>query len=123
MLLGRVDEAVDLAERAISRNPVQPDWFFWNLGTALYHRGEYEKALAALSRIGTPPHLLRRHLAAIYVRLNRLDEATAMVRDFMRDDPAYTLEREKVWPYKDLAMLASLVDDLRAAGFPEKDRP
>lgn len=123
LLLGRVDEAVDLAERAISRNPAQPDWFFWNLGVALYHRGEYEKALAALSRIGAPPHLLRRHLAAIYVRLNRLDEARAMVRDFLRDDPAYTLEREKVWPYKDLAMLAGLVDDLRAAGFPDKDRP
>jgi adenylate cyclase len=122
LLLGRVDEAVDLAERAISRNPVQPDWFFWNLGTALYHRGEYEKALAALSRIGAPPHLLRRHLAAIYVRLNRREEAAAMVRDFMRDDPTYTLEREKVWPYKDLEMMAGFVDDLRAAGFPEKDR-
>ena len=121
LLLGRVDEAVDLAERAISRNPVQPDWFFWNLGTALYHRGEYDKALAALSRIGAPPHLLRRHLAAIYVRLGRREDAAAMVRDFMRDDPSYTLEREKVWPYREASMMKEFLEDLRAAGFPEKE--
>ena len=121
MLLGRVDEAVDLAERAISRNPAQPDWFFWTLGSALYHRGEYERALAALSRIGSPPHLLRRHLAAVHVRLGRHDEAAGVVGDFMRDDPAYTLEREVVWPYKDVEMMATFVADLRTAGFPEKN--
>jgi adenylate cyclase len=118
VLLGRVEEAVAMIQRAIRINPIHPDGYYWTLGAALYHAGRVEEAVAALTRIANPPNLLRRNLAAAYARLGRLSEAREVAAEFLAHDPAYRIERERIWPYKDPTMLEAFIADLRAAGLP-----
>jgi adenylate cyclase len=117
--VGRVDEAVKHVERAMRLNPIYPDWYLWTMGIVLYHAGEYERALTSLMKTGNPPNLARRHLAATNVRLGRLAEARRVAAKFMENDPDYTLDRERVWPYKDESMREALMADLRRAGLPD----
>jgi adenylate cyclase len=117
--VGRFEEAIANVERATRFNPIYPDNYLWTLGIALYHAGQCELAVVALNKMGNPPNLARRHLAAAYCRLGRMDEARNVVAEFLNRDPTYTLEREKLWPYKDPLILESLLSDLRSAGLPE----
>ena len=116
--LGRVEEAVADIRRAMQLNPMYPDWYLWTLGIAYYHAREYEQSIAVLTK-GNPPNLARRLLAASYVRLDRMAEAKRAAADFLTYEPAYTLAREKVWPYRDPAMQEALIADLRLAGLPD----
>ena len=117
--IGRPDEAIANINRAMQLNPMYPDWYLWTLGIALYHTGEYEKSVAALTK-GNPPNLAHRLLIAAYVRLGRMDSARRTVLEFLDSDPTYTLSREQGWPYRDPTVLGALVEDLRSAGLPEK---
>jgi adenylate cyclase len=112
---GRIGEALAKIERAKRLNPRYPDWYEWVLGMALYHDGRYPEALAALTRIGSPPNLSRLHLAATYVRLGRPDEAKSVVDEFRRREPA-GVALETLWPYRDPAVWRAFAEDLRSAG-------
>jgi hypothetical protein len=69
--------------------------------------------------MANPPNPAKRHLAAIYVRLGNLEKARETVAEFLREEPQYTLKRERIWPYQDRAMLEKFISDLRSAGLPE----
>jgi adenylate cyclase len=116
--VGRVNDAIAHVRRAMLLNPIYPDWYLWTLGIAHYHAGEYEEAVAALTK-GNPPNLARRHLAAALVRLGRIDEARRAVNEFLEREPGYALEREHAWPYRHEDVLAKFIEDLREAGLPE----
>ena len=117
---GRAAEAIALVERAMRLNPICPDSYLWTLGIALYHSGEFEKSLAALKRIGNPPNLVRRHEAAVNVRLGQMEKARETAAAFLAQYPGYTVERERLWPYRDVNMLEAFIADLRSAGLPER---
>ena len=70
-------------------------------------------------RMSHPPNLARIQLAASHVRLGRIEEARKTATEFLREDPTYTLERERVWPHKDAKVLEAFVADLRRAGLPD----
>ena len=116
--VGRYSEAIANVERAIRLNPIYPDNYLWTLGIALYHAGQCELAVAALDKMNDPPNLARRHLAAAYAHLGRVAEARRVVAEFLKRDPGYTLERERLWPYQDARILDGLVHDLETAGMP-----
>jgi adenylate cyclase len=115
----RPSEALANVQRAMRLNPIHPDSYLWTLGIALYHCGRYEESLTALLRMSHPPNLVRRQVAAVYVRLGRIDEARKMAAEFLREDPTYRLEREMVWPHKNPRDLEAFVADLRRAGLPD----
>jgi tetratricopeptide (TPR) repeat protein len=115
----RPEDAVTNVQRAMRLNPIHPDSYLWTLGIALYHCGRYEESVAALMRMSHPPNLARKSLAASYVRLGRMEEASRTAAEFLREDPTYTLEREKVWPHRDAKVLEAYIADLRRAGFPD----
>jgi adenylate cyclase len=117
--VGQVGDAIANVERAMRFNPIYPDNYLWTLGMALYHAGQCELAVVALNKMSNPANLARRHLAAAYVRLGNVAEARRVVAEFLKYDPTYTLDREKLWPYKDPVILESLLTDLRSAGLPE----
>jgi adenylate cyclase len=117
---GRPEEALVSIKRAMRLNPVCPDAYLWTLGIALYHSGQFKESLAALQRITNAPGLVRRHKAANLVRLGELEKAREIASELLVDDPDYTLERERVWPYRHPNMLEGLIEDLRRAGLPEK---
>jgi adenylate cyclase len=117
--IGRTAEAAELILQAKRLNPIHPDWYDWVLGVAAFHDSRYEEALAAFLRFSDPPPVLRRDIVATYVRLGRLDEARAVVREILRDQPDYQLASENVRPYKNPELLRSLLADLRLAGLPD----
>jgi adenylate cyclase len=118
--IGRADEAVVQIERAMRLNPIHPDFYLWTFGIALYHAGRYAEALASLAKISDPANAVRRHLAATYVRLGRMAEARRVAAELLLDDPSYAVDRERAWPYRDVAVLEAFMADLRSAGLPAR---
>ena len=120
--LGRAEEAVPQLKRAMRLNPFHPDWYWWSLGWAQYYSGAYEEALTSILQMNQMPNLARRTLAAVYVRLGRLDEAQAVIKTFLENSPDYTLEK---WQqnikgkFRNPADAEKMTEDLRKAGLPE----
>jgi adenylate cyclase len=118
--LGRPEEALGLAEKALRLNPRPPPRNLLALGQTYYLAGRSEEAIAALKKSlnGSPAdldaHLL---LAAVYAELGRDAEAQAEVAEVLRINPQWSLEvwKQKV-PYKDPAMLERVFAALREAG-------
>jgi TolB-like protein/class 3 adenylate cyclase/Tfp pilus assembly protein PilF len=114
--MGRPVEAIAQIKKAMRINPHYPEWHLWDLGWAYYEAGRYEEALATLKKMNNPPSGAHRTLAAVYVRLGRLDEARAEISELLKKNPDYTIETAKLFPYKDAAQLDRYVNDLRKAG-------
>ena len=119
VFIGKAEESIRHIEKAMRLDPIYPESYLWTIGVAFYHAGRYEDCLSALGRIVRLPNLARRHQAAAYARLGRLDEALETARKFMAEDADYTLAREDLWPYKHAELREAFVADLRTAGLPD----
>ena len=117
--MGRPEQAIAQLKKAMRMNPRHPSWYWHVLGFAYYEVGRYKEALATLKQDNKPWFLTHRTLAAVYVRLGRLDGARAEVSKMFEKNPDYTLESEKHKPYDDDARRERLVNDLRMAGVSE----
>ena len=121
--LGRFSEALDWFQKAVRLNPLHPAWYLYEIGKAYYGARQYEQALAPL-RAATnrfPTFITpRRHLAATYAQMGRLDEARAEVATIRKLDPSVCLatyrERDD---YERVEDLEHYLDGLRKAGLPE----
>jgi DNA-binding winged helix-turn-helix (wHTH) protein/TolB-like protein len=125
--VGRFQECVQAAERAVRIGPrdYSVGAAYMYLGTCHFMRGDYQGAAAA-ARAGhqsnpvlpSPPVLL----AAALVRLGQLDEARAIVRDYLQRNPAYRAQDiGKFLRGRDPAYLKGrdlVVESLRTAGMP-----
>lgn len=117
--IGQTADASRMIAQAKRLNPIHPDWYDWVLGIAAFHDGRYEEALSAFSRFSDPPPLLRRDIVATYVRLGRFEDARALAKDILREQPEYRLATENLRPFKSPELLRNLIDDLRLAGLPD----
>jgi adenylate cyclase len=120
---GRHEEAIALLERAIRLNPYPPNWYLVNLGNAYRNVGKYEEAVTLFKRVlSRNPHYLYAHigLASVYSLLNREEEARAEVKEILRINPKFSLERfAKVLLYKNKSDMEMVIDSLRTAGLPD----
>jgi tetratricopeptide (TPR) repeat protein len=112
---GKTDEAIDWLLESIKRDPQGPEWYRGNLAWAYYLAGRYEQSFAELQKLNKPKPLL---LAAVHVRLGRLDEARAVLHSFRTNNPAYTLIDAARWPLH-APLKQAWLQDLREAGLPE----
>jgi adenylate cyclase len=119
VLIGRAEDGVAQSKLAMRINPHYPDWYLWNLGWAQYFAGEYEEALASLKRMSNPPNGVRRTLAAVLVRLGRVEEARAVIADFREQEPDFTVATMENFAFQNRTYLERWVEDLRTAGLPE----
>lgn len=120
---GRFEEAVERLHLAMRLNPHYPDWWNWNLADCYYFLGDYETAHTTLLKQNPFPNLARRLLAAIYVRMGKMDEARASIAEFLKNEPGYTMEDLRLnfdGKFTDPALLKQALDDVRAAGLPER---
>jgi adenylate cyclase len=117
--LGRSEQAISQLKKAMRMNPRHPDWYWTQLGIAYYEVGRYDEALAALKQNNKPLFSTHSTLAAVYVRLDRLEEARVEVSKILAINPDYTLKSENNLPYKDETRRERLVNDLRKAGVSE----
>jgi len=116
---GRSEQAVAQLKKAMRMNPRHPSWYFGILGLAYYEVGRYKEALVTLKEDNKPFFLVHRNLAAVYVRLGRLEEARVEVSKLLKKKSDYTVKMENLRPYKDPAQRDRFVNDLRKAGVPE----
>jgi len=114
--LGQPEKSIAQLKKAMRMNPRHPSWYLGVLGDAYYHVGQYKEALATLKQDNNPFFTVHRTMAAVYVRLDRLDEARAAISEMLKINPYYTLQMEKNEPYKEAAQRDRLVNDLRKAG-------
>ncbi len=94
--LGRFSEALDWLQRAVRLNPLHPAWYLYAIGEAHYGARQYEQAVEPLfSAINRFPTFItpRRHLAATYAQLGRMEEAKAEIVEILRLDPLVSLTR------------------------------
>ncbi len=117
---GRPDEAIGYLKQGIRLNPFPAYWYFLHLGRCYMQKGQYEEALTEFKKAlhRSPDSLINhRSLAAIYVLLDRQEEARAAAKKVLEIDPNFSVERvSKAWPYKNQADLKLYVDALRKAG-------
>jgi adenylate cyclase len=119
---GRTDEAIKWAQEALRLQPKGPDWSIGVLAWAYYLAGRPEDALAEFKKVASP---WGPNLAAVYARLGRIDEARAVIADFKKSFPDYTLNDEATYPAGRHPQLAeslqkAYLEDLRKAGLPER---
>jgi tetratricopeptide (TPR) repeat protein len=117
--MGRSEQAIAQLKKAMRMNPRHPSWYWDVLGFAYYELGQYKEALATLKQNNKPSFFDHRNLAAVYVRLGRLEEARAEVSKLLEKNPHYTLRSENNSPYKDENRRERLINDLSKAGVPE----
>src|SRR5262249_46639764 len=118
--LGRPEEALGLAEKAVRLNPRLSPRNLIHLGHTYYLAGRMEEAIAALKKSlnGSPADLgAHLFLAAVYSEVGKETEARAEAAEVLRINPHWSLElwKQKV-PYKDPAMLERVFAALRKAG-------
>ncbi len=126
--VGRADEAVAQYDLSTRINPLQPDWVDWVRGIACFTARRYDEAITTLRFIKDPVNEVRFWLVASYAGAGRLDEARAMLEEFLRvaeDDMAVFPGRKvTAWEdyshgamqYQDEAEFEHLYDALRKAG-------
>jgi adenylate cyclase len=121
--MGRFSEALDWLERAVRLNPLHPAWYLYGIAEAHYGARQYEKAIAPLqAAINRFPTFItpRRHLAASYAQMGRVDEARAEITTIRNLDPSVclTLYRGSI-RYEKTEDLEHYLEGLRKAGLPE----
>jgi len=116
---GRAEDAIAQSKLAMRINPHYPDWYLWNLGWAQYFAGDYEEALVSLKRMSNPPNGARRTLAAVLVRLGRVEEARAVIAAFREKAPDFTVATMENFAFQNRTYLERWMEDLRTAGLPD----
>ena len=120
---GRLDEAVEMAEKADGLFAPRSPWRFRTLGKAYGLSGHLTEAIAAYRKaLDSRPSLSDAYeahlgLTILYVDMDRLDEAKAEAQQVLEIVPHFSVD---VWgqriPYKDPALADRDVAALREAG-------
>jgi len=120
---GEPQRAISHARRAIRYMPVYPPWFVEILAAAYRDAGLLDLAIIAareVPRIAPSATQGRLVLASALVRSDWLADARRVVSDSRILDANLSLGR---WaasqPYRNAAVLADIIDDLRRSGVPE----
>ena len=120
---GRYSEAISFAEQSIRLDPYPPAITFRHLGTCYSRVGRYEEAITAFKKaLQKNPDDIFTHLslAAIYVGLDREEEARAEAKEVIRIDPKFSLANfAETISRKDQVWMDKWIEYLRKAGLPQ----
>jgi adenylate cyclase len=120
---GAYAEAVTSAERARRLHPFAPQYYPYIHGQALYAANRQEEAEEVLAdcllRVPDERNCLRIRIATL-ARLDRVEEARALVARLIAADPAFSVASEQSYKrFGDFPLMERYVADLRLAGVPE----
>ena len=117
--MGRSEEAVEYAERAIRLTPIAPTIYPAILASAYYGAGHHEESIAAHAIIETNPNSMDAWLvlAACESALGNVAAARAAIDEALRLRPGLTLDGYlATQPYSGNEALETLAGRLREAG-------
>ena len=118
--MGRPNEALEILDVAMHRDPFPPAWIWEVRGIALLHARRYEDVIDSVSRIGNKYAWDHAYIAVCHAYLNRPAEARAAASEVLKVDPHFTVSRyAQVEAYTAPADLKHLLDGMRKAGLPE----
>ena len=121
--MGCFAEALDWFQKAVRLNPFHPAWYLYGIAEAHYGARQYGQAIAPLrTAINRFPTFItpRRHLAATYAQMGRLDEARAEIEAIRKLDSSLSLGTyRRRLHYEKNENLEHYLDGLRKAGLPE----
>jgi adenylate cyclase len=126
VFVGRAEEGLELAKRAMRLSPLSPGLFLRILGLAYHSTGDHGEAITVLerARARTPSSpFVYIYLAMTYSGAGREEEARAAVAELLRRQPVFSVKRvANAIFFKDPAEQIRALDDLRKAGLPETSR-
>jgi tetratricopeptide (TPR) repeat protein len=116
--LGRSQEGIHRIREAMRLNPFHPEWYWSDLGTALYVARRYADAVEAFGRIAqkSPWSLCR--IAACYAQMNRMEEAAETVAEVLRQVPDFSISGRRFHMWVE-AEAEHIREGMRKAGLPE----
>ncbi|AZO05608.1 adenylate/guanylate cyclase domain-containing protein [Mesorhizobium sp. M2A.F.Ca.ET.043.02.1.1] len=118
--LGKPQAALITCGEALRLNPRPPGWYFWTTGAAQIAAGQYEEAVATLSRDETYGTGSREILIAALALAGRLPEAQEEARLFLAGNPDRRIsDFVGNLPFKSMTDVKPFVDGWRLAGIPE----
>ena len=123
---GRYDQAIEKLEKAERLNPIRPGWYFWIKAVAFHFAGKYEKAIESAKKglKKMPNHTsILRILAASYILLGRMEEASAVTEKILELQPKFSLDQEAKrleHIFKNKADVERHIDALRKSDLPDK---
>ena len=114
---GRREQAIEWSSTALRQehNAASAMFLKVNLAWVLYFAGRYEEAL---ENIKGSEKIAPDIAAVIDVRLGRVDEARAIIADWLKTG-SFSIATDSCWAMKE-PMKSAWLDDLRKAGLPEK---
>ena len=119
-LIGKPQQGVQSAERAIRLNPHPPHWYYWNLGFAQFANGQYDDAVRNLRREETYRTASRRILAAALAASGRVAEAREEAKLFLAASPHWRIGKwVESHPFRNPKDAQQWIDGYRLAGLPE----
>ncbi|MCU9849060.1 winged helix-turn-helix domain-containing protein [Defluviimonas sp. WL0024] len=95
LYVGRTDEAIARIERAKGIDPFHKDWFHWQMGWALWEKGDCDGALAAMRKMRKIFKGAHRMLAGIHACLGEDEKAQAAYRVFYADSAEPTIAEQR----------------------------
>ena len=114
---GRYQEAVASVTRAMRLNPHHPDWYWQEMGFALYVGEQYTDAIRSFNRMANLVEFDYAYLATCCVALGEIENATSHIESMRRIRPRASIrDYEKSQPYKNDSDLQRFLNALRKAG-------
>jgi len=122
--IGRTEEAIEWALKAMRINPHHPEWYIMQLGPIYYDAHRYQDAIETIESLRNFETIWTDfYLAASHAQLGHQTEARQALQGALKFDPQATIEgwitSENV-PYKDPSYAEHLREGLRDAGLPER---
>lgn len=117
-VLGRPEEGIDSIREAMRLNPHHPEWYWVDLGSVLYAAKRYEDAIEAFKKRLRPQAWVLSRLAASYAQLGKLEEAAKAAAEVMKQDPDFTVARQRGGGWM-LQSVLHLREGMIKAGLPE----
>lgn len=87
--LGRAEEAVEQAKKAMRYNSRHSDWYLDKLGWAQYFAGQHEEAVATLEGMLDMSADVSLTFAAALVHIAMLERVKDTISEFRKENPNY----------------------------------
>lgn len=91
---GRTDDALAALRRAKEVDPLHGDWLRWQLGLAYWQINECERGLEEMQSMASPPSASAKAKVALFVCLDRIEEAEEVMSAYLEKRPGFSVEIE-----------------------------
>ena len=118
--IGKAQEALEILDLVVLRDPLMPP-VYWELRSlALFHLRRYDDMIKAMLQMNPRQYWDHAVLAAAYARLGRDAEARAEAAEVLRMKPDFSVQAyAKQDPFKDPVDQRRVLDAFRMAGLPD----